>query len=30
VARTYSLDEIPDALADFTNGTLGKLAVWVS
>jgi NADPH:quinone reductase len=27
VARTYRLDEIPQALTDFANGTLGKLAV---
>jgi NADPH:quinone reductase-like Zn-dependent oxidoreductase len=27
VERTYRLDEIPQALADFGNGTLGKLAV---
>jgi NADPH:quinone reductase len=29
IARTYRLDEIPDALVDFGNGTLGKLAVSV-
>jgi NADPH2:quinone reductase len=27
VARTYRLDEIPQALTDFANGTLGKLAI---
>jgi NADPH:quinone reductase-like Zn-dependent oxidoreductase len=27
VARTYGLDDIPQALIDFANGTLGKLAV---
>jgi NADPH:quinone reductase-like Zn-dependent oxidoreductase len=27
VARTYRLHEIPQALTDFANGTLGKLAV---
>jgi NADPH:quinone reductase-like Zn-dependent oxidoreductase len=30
VARTYRLDEVPTALADFSKGTLGKLAVSVS
>jgi hypothetical protein len=30
VARTYSLGEVPQALADFTKGTVGKLAVSVS
>jgi NADPH:quinone reductase-like Zn-dependent oxidoreductase len=30
VACTYRLDEVPKALADFANGTLGKLAVSVS
>jgi len=30
VERTYRLDEVPTALADFSKGTLGKLAVSVS
>lgn len=30
ISRTYALDEIPEAMADFTAGTLGKLAVSVS
>jgi NADPH:quinone reductase len=29
VARTYRLDEVPEALAEFRRGTLGKLAVSV-
>jgi hypothetical protein len=27
VARSYRLDEVPDALADFAAGKRGKLAV---
>ena len=27
IERTYSLDEVPDSLAAFAAGTLGKLAV---
>lgn len=29
IQRTYSLAEVPRALADFASGTLGKLAVRV-
>jgi NADPH2:quinone reductase len=27
VTRTYDLEEVPEGLADFAAGTLGKLAV---
>jgi NADPH:quinone reductase-like Zn-dependent oxidoreductase len=27
ITRTYSLDQAPQALADFTAGSLGKLAI---
>ena len=30
VTRTYPLHEVPQALADFRGGTLGKLAVNVA
>ncbi|HEY0870601.1 MAG TPA: zinc-binding dehydrogenase, partial [Acidothermaceae bacterium] len=30
IERTYSLDEVPDALAAFATGTLGKLAITVA
>jgi NADPH:quinone reductase-like Zn-dependent oxidoreductase len=29
IRRTYRLEEVPQALADFAAGTLGKLAVTV-
>jgi NADPH2:quinone reductase len=30
IQRTYSLDEVPDALAAFAAGTLGKLAITIA
>lgn len=30
VQRTYSLEEIPQAIADFARGTIGKLAIAVT
>jgi hypothetical protein len=30
VRHTYGLEEVPRAIADFSSGTLGKLAVRIS
>jgi hypothetical protein len=30
VQRTFALDDVPDALAAFAAGTLGKLAVTIA
>ncbi len=30
ISRTYTLEQVPEALADFTDGTTGKLAVTVA